>query len=425
MSELLCLLGDAVAGRLTRDRRGQLAFVYDAAWLEADDAYPLSLSLPLRAEPHEHERVSAFVMNLLPDNELILERWARRFQVPASNAFALLGAVGEDCAGAARFIASDRLEQLAREGRNETEWLWEAQIAERLRTLREDVSAWRVEGDTGRFTLAGAQSKTALYFDGKRWGVPSGRTPTTQILKPGVPGLAGHAENEHFCLALAETLGMACASTEVRTFEDQIAICVERFDRVPVAGDMVRAHQEDFCQALGVHPAQKYESEGGPGVRALATVLREHSTSAAQDIDRLVDALAFNWLIGGTDGHAKNFSLRIGERGHVCLAPLYDVASALPFEGMQLQKMKLAMKIGGKYRLRDVGAYEWGKLAGELGLSDEHVLGRVRRLANEIPDHATSLSRRCRGEGLNATIIARIEGAIVERARFCLRAVGG
>src|SRR6185437_13558152 len=120
-------------------------------------------------------------------------------------------------------------------------------------------------GDTGQFSLAGAQPKTALLLEKGRWGVPSGRTPTTHILKPPTAELDGHVENEQFCLAVARELGLPAASADVRRFDREIAIVVERYDRLRMRGGIVRVHQEDVCQALGVMPTTKYESDGGPG----------------------------------------------------------------------------------------------------------------------------------------------------------------
>ena len=134
-----------------------------------------------------------FLWGLLPDNDRVLENWGKRFQVSPRNPFRLIANVGEDCAGAVQFVRPDRLAKLRREpGAREIAWLTEDEIAERLRVLRADHSAWRAAADTGQFSLAGAQPKTALLFQNGRWGIPSGRTPTTHILKPPTGEWDGH-----------------------------------------------------------------------------------------------------------------------------------------------------------------------------------------------------------------------------------------
>jgi serine/threonine-protein kinase HipA len=287
-AELVTFLGDSHVGRLARDRHGRLSFSYEEAWRRAPDAYPISLSMPLALVEHGHRIVDAYLWGLLPDNELILDRWAKRFQVSARGAFALMAHVGEDCAGAIRFLSPDRVASMTGRGTHAVQWLEERDVAERLRDLRRDASAWRRASDSGQFSLGGAQPKTALLFDGRRWGVPSGRSATTHILKPGVPGLDGHAENEHFCMTLAAALGLPVARSRVARFEDQAAIVVDRYDRVVTPKGVVRVHQEDVCQALGVPPALKYEADEGPGAGAIVELLREHSRNADEDVYVLV-----------------------------------------------------------------------------------------------------------------------------------------
>ena len=423
INELVVLLGDLPVGRVRHDARarltpqGRLTFVYDPAWRSAVGAYPISLSMPLALQEHGHDKIEPFLWGLLPDNETIIERWARRFGVSARNAFALLSHVGEDCAGAIRFVRAERQAEITLEGKGTVDWLNERDIAERLRILRADTSAWRKAADTGQFSLAGAQPKTALLFDGKRWGVPSGRIPTTHILKPGTPGLDGHAENEHLCLAVASELGLPVAHSHVEHFEDQVAIAVERYDRIETRTGIVRVHQEDICQALAVHPVRKYENEGGPGPRAIADLLREHSRNLDEDLLAFTEALIFNWLIGGTDAHAKNYSVLIGVEGAVRLAPLYDLASALPYAGTQARKLKLAMKIGGKYRLGEIGAYQWEKLGRELKLSEDRIRASLSRMTRAVVDVVPEVLRREQRQGLSHPILARLAKVLVERAK--------
>lgn len=348
--ELVALLNDQEVGRVRQEQTGRLRFVYNAAWREQEGAYPLSLSLPLVQGEHGDGPVRAYLAGLLPDNDRILARWGQRFGVSPRNPLALLAHVGEDCAGAVQFVTPERMDELQSAPIPEAQWLSEPDIAERLRLLAADQAAWREPGDTGQFSLAGAQPKTAFLQQNGRWGVPAGRTPTTHILKPPVAGFDGFAENEHVCLRLARALRLPAARSEVMRFEEQIAIVVERYDRRMVGDRFVRIHQEDFCQALGVLPAIKYESEGGPGVAAIAGVLREHSGRPEVDVATLLGALALNWVIGGTDAHAKNFSILIGVGGRVRLAPLYDIASALPVS--QLERAEDQVRDEDRRRVR-------------------------------------------------------------------------
>ena len=406
-------------GRLSRGASRRLSFSYEPDWWQSADAYPLSLSLPLTAAEHGGRTLSAFLWGLLPESPLVLDRWARRFGVSASDPFALLAEVGEDCPGAVQFVRTEREALLERAHSSHVDWLSAAQLAERLRQLRADHAAWRSPTDTGQFSLAGAQPKTALLWDGQRFGIPSGRVPTTHILKPPLPELDGHAENEHLCLALARALGLPSAHSAVQHFGDEVAIVVERYDRVRAGKRLLRVHQEDMCQALGLLPSSKYQSEGGPSPEQLVELLRTHSSRPEEDVQTFLDALLFNWLIGGTDAHAKNYSLLIGAAGQVRLAPLYDVASAFVYPQLDPNKLKLAMKVGGSYRIREIERRHWQQLARDVHAGPTRLVERALALAEAIPEAFARLRDEARRQGLTHSVIDRLAVQLEAQARRC------
>jgi len=376
--------------------------------------------MPLALGEHGHAKIDPYLWGLLPDNEQVLDKWGRKFHVSARNAFGLIAHVGEDAPGAVQFVRADRVDALRRASPADIDWLTEAMIAERLRALRADHGAWRLPRDTGQFSLAGAQPKTALLFLNGRWGLPSGRMPTTHILKPPTGEFDGHAENEHFCLELARALGFAVPNSRVMRFEDQIAIVIERYDRVQVArAAFQRIHQEDICQALAIPPTRKYESEGGPGVRQSVELLRTYSTKSEEDIETFLDAVALNWLIAGTDAHAKNYAVLIGAGGSVRLAPLYDLASVLPYPDFDLRRVRMAMKIGGEYRLHDIGLRQWQKLAKDVRRDADSVIARVGALADMVSARIPEVTQQLAGEGLKHPILARLSKGLTERAAHC------
>jgi len=417
--ELIAILDGQTIGRVTSSARARLAFTYDEKWRSAPNAYPLSISMPLALTEHPHRIIESFLWGLLPDNQAILDGWARKFQVSARNAFALISAVGEDCAGAVQFVRPERLDAVLQPSPHEIEWLDEAAIANRLRLLREDQSAWRIPRDTGQFSLSGAQPKTALLIDNGRWGVPSGRVPTTHILKPPSVHFHGHVENEHFCLELARAFGLPVADSRIMRFQDELAIVVQRYDRVRTPVGLRRVHQEDVCQALGIPPTRKYQNEGGPGVHDIVELLNTYSGDPAQDVDTFLDAIAYNWLIAGTDAHAKNYALLIGAQSRIRLAPLYDLASILPYPEFDDQRIKLSMKIGGEYRLREIGLRQWGKLAVEVRRDADPLIQRVRDLTAQIADHVADVRNQMEDEGLTHATVTRLAEALTARSAVC------
>jgi serine/threonine-protein kinase HipA len=183
-------------------------------------------------------------------------------------------------------------------------------------------------------------------------------------------------------------------------------------------------HQEDICQALGIMPTRKYQNAGGPGPVDIVELLRASSTDREDDVATFAEALGFNWLIGGTDAHAKNYSLLLGGP-QVRLAPLYDVASILPYDNFDKRKAKLAMKIGGDYKLDQVGLRQWQKFARETRLDPDKLVARLTSMAKQLPDEVSAARELARGQGLDAPVIERLAAQLVERGRECQRLLDG
>jgi serine/threonine-protein kinase HipA len=325
--------------------------------------------------------------------------------------------IGHDCAGAVRFVVAEHLGELITK-RGSVKWLSDDDVAKRLHDLKQDSTAWLGEIFTGQFSLAGAQAKTALLYRNGRWGVPSGSTPTSHILKPAVAGLDDHDLNEHLCLDAARLAGLTVVRTRVARFGDESAIVVDRYDRIQIGSHLRRIHQEDICQALGVHPDRKYQNQGGPGPKDVVRLFRQSmSPSAADEATwRFVDALAWNWLIAGTDAHAKNYSLLIAGN-ELRLAPLYDVASALLY-GTNEKKLRLAMKVGNDYRVHPY-RNAWPTAARDLGLDPDETRQRVDALALRAPDAFADAASTNDVAALGRELPARLVDLIANRVERC------
>jgi serine/threonine-protein kinase HipA len=303
-------------------------------------------------------------------------------------------------------------------------WLADDDVAEIITTLGRDSTSWLGTAFTGQFSLAGAQAKTALLHRDGRWGIPSGATPTTHILKPAIPGLANHHVNEHLCLAAARRAGLITVSSRIAAFDGVSAIVVDRYDRLTSGDVIARIHQEDLCQALAVPPTRKYQNEGGPGPRDIAELFRRvmPPKPAHQAVRHFADALVWNWLIAGTDAHAKNYSLLL-YRGEVRLAPLYDIASALPY-GDHEKKLRLAMKIGGDYQLNP-HRNRWPDAAADLGMDPDELISRARQLAAVAADAFADAARAADLTPLGGDLPSRLTDLVAERAGRCLTLLGG
>jgi serine/threonine-protein kinase HipA len=366
--------------------RSSHRLTYDKTWLASPRRRSLSLSLPITSALEIRGPVVAnYFDNLLPDNERVRERIARRYKTKSIEVFELLQAVGRDCVGAVQLLPEGAEPQ----GWNEIdgEPLSEHQIAEVLRaTPSGAVLGQAQDDDLFRISLAGAQEKTALLFTNKRWHRPLGATPTTHILKLplGLVGgsrrvdLSDSLENEWLCAQILYYLHLPVAVTEMWRFEDQKALVVTRFDRSRQVGEhgkewIARLPQEDFCQALGFPPSKKYEKDGGPGIADGMRLLAGSADGGDRQSFALAQ-LAF-WLMGATDGHAKNYSIFL-ERGDTYIAtPLYDVLSIFPYVGdgaqqFRWRKVGPAMALRSKnvhWHFHDMLPRHWHALAMKVG----------------------------------------------------------
>jgi serine/threonine-protein kinase HipA len=421
VSELLALIEGQVAARVRGDRYGRLSLEYEQDWLDAAQAYPLSVTLPLTTLTHPHKAVYPYLWNLLPENPNVLQRWGQQYHVSPANPFKLLSYVGADVPGAAQFIPPKDLEKIQSERRPRIEWLANDDLASRLRELRNDIAAVRKPGDIGKMSLPGAQAKTAYLWDQKthRWGVPGGRTPTTHILKPCIPGFDGLVENEHLCQDIASRLQMPAAKTWVLTL-DEPYIVSERYDRLPAATPSAfpgRIHQEDLCQALGLLPAKKYQEEGGPGIRQTIQLVRRESSEPETDVERFLKANAFNWLMGGTDAHAKNYSLLIAPEGEVRLAPLYDLSSQAPYPDLISQRV--AMRIGEHYDIAEVSAEDWRSIAHDSNFEEDALLTMVTEMGRALPDEISAACDQAIADGLSQKVVSQFKQQLT--AHVCER----
>jgi serine/threonine-protein kinase HipA len=384
-------LNGRLVGSLRREGSGAIEFVYDPTWLAWNNAIPVSLSLPLREDRYIGDPVIAVFDNLLPDNGDIRRRLAERAHADGSDAYSLLAAVGRDCVGALQFVPEG--EDAGKAGEVNARPIAEREIAERINDLSRNPLGISDDDRQFRISIAGAQEKTALLYWKDNWYVPHGTTATTHILKPQIGrlpdgiDLSNSVENEHLCLELVRALGLPAARSEIKDFAGSRALVVERFDRLwTTDGRLLRIPQEDCCQALSVPPSRKYESHGGPGICDLIELLKG-SDAPDEDQKTLFKAQVIFWVLGATDGHAKNFSLRLASGGRFRLTPIYDVLSAQPnvdAKQIRLNKMKMAMAIGKSrhYIVHTIAARHFFETGDLCGLPATLVTGVI----NEIGD---------------------------------------
>jgi len=367
-------------------------FAYDGAYLARGDAFPLSLSLPLREERFSGAESLPYFEGLLPEGE-VRASIARQLGISPNSPAGLLRALGKDCAGDVTVLEEDDPYQPPAEDSY-------APLPEGLAAIARnphgEIAHLRADN---RLSLAGGQEKIGLYHDGREpmdagWHVPLEGSPSTHIIKPQVldayPNLAC---NEYLCMKAAKLAGLAVAEVEILALERPMLV-VERFDRAPTGREsrdglqvFRRLRQEDFCQALGFPSSRKYEMDGGPGVRDACGLLRAHSSSAIRDRDELLRLLLFNFAIGNCDAHAKNLSIAIGSLGAVRLAPAYDLVSTTVYDrsyGSSLSR-SLGMRIGEHANIDRVTRGDVKLLAGQAGVSPAYLQRIAEGVAGTLP----------------------------------------
>jgi serine/threonine-protein kinase HipA len=371
-------------GKLVQNDGGHVVFDYVESWLTNPTAIPLSQSLPLTKKRFTQNDCRGFFAGVLPD-ENKREIIARNLGISARNDFAMLERIGGECAGAVTFIAEGTS---LPESDNAYRPLSTPELADIINKLpRRPLLA----GEEGiRLSLAGAQDKIAVHVSEGQISLPLNGAPSTHILKPAIERFEGLVFNEVLCMRLAQAVGLDTATVEIGRAEGIDYLLVQRYDRAlnPAAQEPVqlrRKHQEDFCQALGIVPENKYQNEGGPSIKQCFELVRAVSSTPVIDLQALLDAVIFNWLIGNNDAHGKNFSLVYrGETSsgrQTRLAPLYDLISTVYYPELS---QKLAMKIGGEYLSERIAPANFERLAEEAGLARSMMKRRVLELAEAV-----------------------------------------
>jgi serine/threonine-protein kinase HipA len=398
-------LHERLVGYLWLDERRRFIFQYAAAWIDRLGSIALSLALPFQREPYADDLARPFFANLLPEAE-IRRVIARRLGISEKNDFILLRRIGGECAGAVSVLPEGNLPQDI-PGYRELDENELHKIVDEL--PRKPLMA----GERGiRLSLAGAQNKLPIYIENDRIFLTTGNLPSTHILKPPIQGLEGTVMNEAYCMILAGKIGLQVPEVTIRRGLDTLFI-VKRFDRERTPdGKVVRVHQEDFCQALGVLPEHKYESEGGPALSQCFDLLNRSSIRPAADRMALLQWVIFNVLIGNADAHAKNLTILLTDPGPR-LAPFYDLLCTKIYESLT---DNLAMKIGGEKRPGWLQEKHWKKFADAVSIKQNLVLKMLSDMIQNIVPKAEELAAEFSDNYGTDGIIERICSVIRKRA---------
>ena len=415
-------VGSSKVGTYSRAASGATSFRYDSAWLSSERAFPISLSIPLSDRLWSGESASSFFDGLLPDDRTVREKIAAREHADSAGIFDLLAVLGRDCVGALRFVPEG--DDPGDPAKMSYRSVSDEEIARRIAFLGKAPLGVHADDDDFRISIAGVQEKTAFLRIDDGWQLPLGSTPTSHIFKPAMKNAPNGADfsdtpwNEWLCLNLCRAFGLETANAEVLMFDGKPVIVVERFDRVWMNNVLYRLPQEDLCQAMGIPPSRKYQSDGGPGITDVLQFLNG-SESPREDRLKFMKAQIVFWLLGAIDGHAKNFSIFITPGGYK-LTPLYDVMSASPYPQFQDQKVKLAMAVGDSrhYRLKEIMPRHFYQTARKAGLRDEDIDDILSGLASRMDNAIAEVAKLTADAGAPEHTYKCVFAGINDRARM-------
>ena len=361
---------------------GQFTFAYEPSWLGERTGFAISRSLPLRSGPQGGSAAHAFFANLLPEGR-IRTLVARRLGMSEDNDFALLAALGGECAGA--MVVATAPPKSAKHD-------WRPLHSKELARLSAEGAALAEAVGSGgvRLSLAGAQDKLPVKLDRGRLYLPLGGAPSSHILKFASRDYKHMPDNEAFVLSLARACNLPVVAAQLFIIGKTKHLLVARYDRIiGEDGTITRLHQEDMCQALGLPPGRKYQEEGGPTFEQCFRVVAEASVEPALDTRALLRWLVFNALVGNADGHAKNLSLLRSRDGRTRLAPFYDLLSTAAYPSIAT---RLAMRIGERDDPGHIRGRDWRSLAESIGVGPSFMVETVRSLAETLPGLGVSVA---------------------------------
>jgi len=398
---------DIFTGKLIQNKENNLCFQYNDAYIKRGAAPAISLSMPVQPALYEDNRVKSYFSGLLPE-AISRHRLAKYLGISEKNSFALLEAIGGECAGALSLYPEGK--KPAPPSEDDLEKLDNQKLREILDLLkRRPLLAGT---DNLRLSLAGAQDKIAVGKVDGQLTLITGTTPTSHILKPVIENVKDSVHNEIFCMHLAQIMGIDAPETEIYWLEETPYFLIERYDRVKNDDRITRLHQEDFCQAMGIMPEFKYQREGGPGVAQCIELLQKYSLQPAADHHAFLQRLIFNYLIGNADAHSKNVSL-LYKANLPVLAPAYDLLCTAVYPEVSL---KMAMKIGRKYNPDHVCLRHWHEMVANTKTARKSLERDLKKISQLCLHKALELKSNLRLVGIYSSIFEDICNIIKKRS---------
>ena len=400
---------DQLVGYLWRNLTGSIGFKYTPEWVETN-GFAISLTLPLTTDDYISEDGVAhrFFSNLLPEGG-VRTHIVRDLKIPNTD-FELLRAIGGECAGALNILPVER----APSKDNRYRLLTDVELKQLI--LRGgQVYAAIPASQRPRLSLAGAQDKCPVLLKEGQYYLPEAEAPSSHILKFEVRDYRHLPAYETYTTLLAKQIGLPVVNIEFRRIEDHTYTQIERYDRIQdEAGQWIRLHQEDFCQAQGYGHERKYQESGGPSFADCFRLLQDVSTDPVIDTQNLLRWQIFNVLAGNSDGHAKNLSLLYHQNGDIRLAPYYDLICTRAIERIDYQ---LALDVGGQRDPGHITHEHWQEMAKQCDIADRYVKKLVQETKDALLEQLGSTRDLFETNYGEYSALQRIEQLIIKQCR--------
>ncbi len=394
------------AGVLEGTDYNDVGFTYDKDYLKDPTAGALSVSLPLEEVSFNPIRTRIFFDGMLPEG-FIRHSLAERMHLDENDYISILSNLGRECIGAVRVSKDDEV--------SEEKYIPVTdQEIKQLAAEGADVSTEIITKT--HLSLAGASGKVGLYYDpvSDTWYLPFGTAPSTHIVKQSHVRYKEIVTNERLSMLTAAKCGIDTAESFIvntgAATESEVLYATKRYDRmitdrsekIGALARPDRLHQEDFAQALGIPSSRKYEKEDDHYLAQMFRVLRECSADPVQDQLKLWDRVIFNYLIGNTDAHIKNYSLLYSpDMRSIRLAPAYDIVSTVVYDS---STREMSMKIGNVMDIDDVTAESFEQVASEVGLGRSLAMKRYNMMRDKFERALSEAALELADEGFGAAV---------------------
>ena len=393
-------------GNLNYNNPKDAGFAYAEEYLKSAEAAPISVSLPLQEERFDAIRTKNFFEGLLPEG-FTRRTVAQWIHVDENDYLSILIGLGNECLGAIKVLEEDKVSVSAR---------YESLDAKQIGELAEEGATKSAELVTkSHLSLTGASGKVGLYYDEltRKWYLPRGEAPSTHIVKQSHVRMDSIVTNEQLCLLTAQKLGILIPDSFIintgNAKEEEVLFATKRYDRFISEECKVldglkvpyRLHQEDFAQALGRASSEKYEKENSGYLRQMFQILMQYASNPIKEQLDLWNIIVFDYLVGNTDNHIKNFSLLYSKNlKGLSLAPAYDIISTTVYEA---STRDMGIMIGDRLSIDDITLDSFREEAQKVGMNEKLVMRRIEDMASQFENALRETSLELTEQGFHAS----------------------